>query len=48
MLETAMVENHVHHHFKTFLMCLVDELAILCISAKAWIYAIVVGGSIAM
>ena len=48
MLETTVVENHIHHYLQTFLVSLINELLILCIGSEAWIYTIVIGGSIAM
>ena len=48
VFESAMVEDHVHHHFQSVLMCVGDERAILLIGAEARVYAVVVGGGVAV
>ena len=48
MIETAVVENHIHHNLQTLLVSLINELLILCIGSEAWIHTIVVGGGITM
>ena len=48
VLKARVVEDHVHHHLQAFSMCLVAQAAVVIVSAEARVYAIVVGGSIAM
>ena len=48
VLETAVVENHVHHHLESFAMRLVDELPVFVVGAESGIHSVVVGGSIAV
>ena len=48
MLETAMVENHVHHHLQALLVCLVYQLLILGIGTETRIHLIIIGSGITM
>ena len=48
MIETAVVENHIHHNLQTLLVSLINESLILSIGSEAWIHTIVVGGGITM
>ena len=48
VLETTMVEDHIHYHLQSSVVSLVAEPAIVVVSAEARIYAVVVGGGIAV
>ena len=48
MLETTMVEYHIHNNLQTLSMSLITELAIVIISTKARIYTIIIRCGIAM
>ena len=48
MLETAMVENHVHHHLQALLVCFVYQLLILGIGTETRIHLIIIGSGITM
>ena len=48
MLETTVVEDHIHHNLQAFSMSLITEFAIVIISAKTRIYTIVIRCGIAM
>ena len=48
MVETAMIENHVHHHLQSLAVSLVHKTLILVVGSEAWVYTIVVGSGIAV
>ena len=48
MVESAMVENHVHNHLQTFAVSLVYKTLILVVGTETWVYTIVVGSGIAV
>ena len=48
MFEAAVVENHIHNHFQSLPMGLINQLSIGFIATKAWIYLIIICRSIAM
>ena len=48
MVESAMVENHVHNHLQTFAVSLVYKTLILVVGTETWVYTIVVGSGITM
>ena len=48
MIETAVVENHIHHHLQSLLVSLSSKLLVLLVGSEAWIYTIVIGGSVTM
>ena len=43
-----MVEYHVHHHFQSLCMSLVNESFVFGVRSESRVYAIIVGGSITM
>ena len=43
-----MVENHVHHNLQSFLVCLVNQLAVFLIASETRVYAVIVGRGITM
>ena len=48
MVETAMIENHVHHNLQSFAVSFVHKTLILVVGSEAWVYTIVVGSGIAV
>ena len=48
MLETAVVENHVHHHLQSLTVCVSHELSVVVVCAEARVYAVVVGRSVSV
>ena len=48
MVETAMIENHVHHHLQSLSMSLIHETLILVIGAEARVHAVIVCSGVAM
>ena len=42
MFKSAVVENHVHHHFKPLSVGFVNELAVFLVGAKARVYFIII------
>ena len=48
MLESAVVEDHVHHDLESFGVGIGDELAILLVGAEARVDAVVVGRGVAV
>ncbi len=48
MLETTVIEDHIHHHLQALLVSLSDELLVLGIGTEARIYPIIVGSGVTM
>ena len=48
MIETAMVENHIHHNLQAFLMCLVNESLVLSIGSETRVNLVIIGCGITM
>ena len=48
MLETRVIENHVHHHLQSLRMSLIAESAIVLVRAESWVNTIVVRRGIAV
>lgn len=45
---TTMVENHVHHHLHSFLVGLVNQLAIFIIRSETRLYPIKISNGISV
>ena len=48
VLAAAMVENHIHHYFQTFSVCLVHHVTEILIATEAPVYLIIICNGIPM
>ena len=48
MKQPAVIKNHIHHHLDAFVVTFGNKRAILLVGAIARVYAVVVGGVIAV
>ncbi|MPM95738.1 hypothetical protein SDC9_142893 [bioreactor metagenome] len=46
MIAPAVIENHIHHHFHSFVVCIADELGVLIVGTEPRVNLVVIGSGV--